>query len=99
VPPAGTTTATAAFAGDVNYQPSNTTTPFTITREQTTIAYNGDTVILNGNTLHASAVLTEDDSTPYPGRCCVVRTRGVDEPRSALKSDARGDFFKYCGDA
>jgi hypothetical protein len=64
--PAGTTTATAAFAGDVNYQPSNTTAPFTITREHTTIAYNGDSVILNGNTLHASAVLTEDDSTPYP---------------------------------
>ena len=64
--PASTTTAAAAFAGDVNYQPSNTTTPFTITREHTVIAYNGDTVILNGNTLHASAVLTEDDSTPYP---------------------------------
>ena len=63
---AGSTTASAAFAGDTNYQPSDTTTPFTITREQTAIAYNGDTVILNGNTLHASAVLTEDDSTPYP---------------------------------
>ena len=64
--PAGTTTATASFAGDVNYQPSNTTTPFTVTREQTAIVYNGDTVILNGNTLHASAVLSEADSTPYP---------------------------------
>ena len=64
--PAGTTTATASFAGDGNYQPSNTTTPFTITREQTAIVYNGDTVILNGNTLHASAVLSEADSTPYP---------------------------------
>ena len=64
--PAGTTTATASFAGDGNYQPSNTTTPFTVTREQTAIVYNGDTVILNGNTLHASAVLSEADSTPYP---------------------------------
>lgn len=64
--PAGATTATASFAGDTNYQPSNTTTPFTVTREQTALAYNGDTVILNGDTLHASAVLTENDSTPYP---------------------------------
>ena len=64
--PAGTTTATASFAGDGNYQPSNTTTPFTVTREQTAIVYNGDTVILNGNTLHASAVLSEADATPYP---------------------------------
>ena len=64
--PAGTTTATASFAGDTNYQPSNTTTPFTVTREQTALTYNGDTVILNGDTLHASAVLTENDTTPYP---------------------------------
>ena len=64
--PAGGTTATASFSGDANYQPSDTSTPFNVTREQTAIAYNGDTVILNGNTLHASAVLTEGDSTPYP---------------------------------
>lgn len=73
--PAGTTTATAAFAGDTNYQPSNTTTPFTVTREQTALTYTGDTVILNGNTLHASAVLTENDTTPYPvlaGRVVVL---------------------------
>lgn len=67
--PAGAYTVTASFAGDVGSQPSSASTVFTVTREQTSLDYTGDTVILNGGTAHLSAVLTEDDGTPAtPGR-------------------------------
>lgn len=62
--PAGGYTVTAAYAGDAGSQPSSDSTPFTVTREQTSLTYTGDTVILDGGTLHASGLLTEDDGAP-----------------------------------
>ena len=62
--PAGAYTVTASFAGDAGSQPSSATTAFTVTREQTSLTYTGDTVILNGGTLHASGLLKEDDGAP-----------------------------------
>jgi len=62
--PAGPYTVTASFAGDAGAQPSTDSEPFTVTREQTSLTYTGGTVILNGGTLHASGLLTEDDGAP-----------------------------------
>jgi Big-like domain-containing protein len=68
--PAGSYTLVAAFAGDVDYLPSSASTPFTVTREETTTAYSGPTVILGGS---GAATLTarlqedganDDDSDP-----------------------------------
>jgi hypothetical protein len=59
---------TASFAGDGNYEASSDSKTFTIKREETTLSYTGDTVILNGGTAHASGVLREDGSAPIAGR-------------------------------
>jgi len=74
--PAGGYTAAASYAGDPVTQPSSSSVPFTVTREQTSLGYTGDTVILNGGTLHASGVLTEDDGTPAIAGRSVTFTLG-----------------------
>jgi hypothetical protein len=61
---AGDYTATASFAGDAGFQSSSDSKTFTVTREQTSLTYTGDTVIQNGGTAHASALLKEDDNAP-----------------------------------
>jgi uncharacterized repeat protein (TIGR01451 family) len=40
----------------------------TVTREETTLSYTGDTVIANGGTATLSALLLEDGATPIAGR-------------------------------
>jgi hypothetical protein len=72
----GPYTVTASFAGDGLLQASNASSPFTITREETTLDYTGDTVIANNTTAHLSGVLLEDDTTPIAGRT-VVFTLGT----------------------
>jgi hypothetical protein len=62
--PAGGYTVAASFAGDAGSQPSSDSRAFMVTREQTSVTYTGGTVILNGGTLHASALLKEDDGAP-----------------------------------
>ncbi len=59
---------TASFAGDPTYQPSSSATTFTITREQTTTAYTGPLVILQGGSgVTLSARMLEDGTTaPVP---------------------------------
>ena len=74
--PAGVYTVTAAFAGDAGSQPSSDTKAFTVTREQTSLQYTGDTVIANGGTMHASAVLREDDGSPAIAGRSVTFTLG-----------------------
>ena len=59
---------TSTFSGDANYEASSTSTQFTVTTEETTLTYNGDTTIADGGTAHMSAVLTEDGTTPIGGR-------------------------------
>ncbi|HXH28601.1 MAG TPA: hypothetical protein VNL37_06110 [Candidatus Polarisedimenticolia bacterium] len=61
-------TVTASFAGSGLYEPGSTSAPFTITREETTLSYTGDTVIANGTTAHLSGVLLEDGLVPIAGR-------------------------------
>ncbi|MGB9474317.1 MAG: Ig-like domain-containing protein [Candidatus Udaeobacter sp.] len=72
----GPYTLTANFAGAGLFQPSNTSTPFTITKEETTLSYTGDTVIANNTTAHLSGVLLEDGTVPIAGRT-VVFTLGT----------------------
>jgi hypothetical protein len=74
--PAGVYTITATFAGDAGSQPSSDTKAFTVTREQTSLQYTGDTVIANGGTMHASAVLREDDGSPAIAGRSVTFTLG-----------------------
>jgi len=72
----GSTTVVANFAGAGLEQPSQTSVPFTITKEETTLSYTGDTVIANGFTAHMSGVLLEDGLVPIVGRT-VVFTLGT----------------------
>ena len=74
--PAGVYTVTATFAGDAGSQPSSDTQAFTVTREQTSLRYTGDTVIANGGIMHASAVLREDDGSPAIAGRSITLTLG-----------------------
>lgn len=65
----GGVTVGASYAGDGGYLASSAgPVAYTITREQTTLAYTGDTAIANGGTAHLSGVLKEDGTTPIAGR-------------------------------
>ena len=72
----GNTTVVAAFAGSGLELPATTSVPFTITREETTLSYTGDTVIANGFAAHMSGVLLEDGVVPIMGRT-VIFTLGT----------------------
>ena len=74
--PAGDYTVTASFTGDAGSQPSSDSKAFKVTREQTSLIYTGDTVIANGGTAHASAVLKEDDGSPAIAGRSVMFTLG-----------------------
>ncbi len=69
-------TVTASFAGDAGTQPSSDNRAFSVTREQTSLSYTGDTVIANGGTAHASALLKEDDGSPAIAGRSVTFTLG-----------------------
>lgn len=67
--PAGPVTLTSAFAGDATYLPATASTPFTITKEQTTLVYTGDTgLIANGRSARLAGVLKEEGVVPIAGR-------------------------------
>lgn len=68
----GPYTVTATFAGDARYKASSTSTPFTITKEETTTTYTGPTVIANGVSTHFTAVLKEDGTVPIQGRSMTI---------------------------
>ncbi len=63
---AATTSVETAFAGDDLYLPSSDSDPFTITRENLTFAYTGDTLVALGNTPVLSVQATQEDDG-YPG--------------------------------
>jgi hypothetical protein len=67
----GLYTVGASFAGAGNYQASSASKGFTITKEETTLSYTGDTVIANNTTAHLSGVLLEDGFVPIAGRTVV----------------------------
>jgi hypothetical protein len=68
----------AAFGGIFGVDAgTSASAPFSVTREETAIAYTGDTVIATGETAHMSGVLLEDNVTPIVGRT-VTFTLGTD---------------------
>jgi hypothetical protein len=62
----GLYTVIANFAGSGNFQGSSNSAPFTITREETTLSYTGDTIVGNGNPAHMSGTLLEDGNAAVP---------------------------------
>lgn len=70
---AGTYSITASFAGDIDYEASSDTKSFVITREQTTTAYTGPQVILQGQPVTLAGQLLEDGVTPIQGRTLTLR--------------------------
>jgi hypothetical protein len=69
---AGPSTITAGFAGDVSTEPSSASAAFTITREETSLAYTGPARIANGEPTHLSSVLKEDGVSPISGRTVTI---------------------------
>jgi uncharacterized repeat protein (TIGR01451 family) len=65
---AGGYTLHADYAGDATHAASSTTAAFTITREETALAYTGPKHVANGVPATLSGVLTEDGTTPIAGR-------------------------------
>jgi len=66
--PAGSYPLVVSFAGGPGFAASSKSTTFTVTKEQTTLVYTGDTLVANGTTATLSGVLTEDATTPIAGR-------------------------------
>jgi hypothetical protein len=65
---AGSYTVTASFGPDTDYVNASTSAPFTITKEETTLAYTGPTVILAGSSgATLSAQLVEDGANDNDG--------------------------------
>ena len=75
--PAGSYTVKASFAGDAGHESSEVARPFTITREQTSLTYTGDTVIANGGRARLAGVLREDDGAPPTTGRSIVFTLGT----------------------
>jgi Bacterial Ig-like domain (group 3) len=73
---AGSYTITASFAGDTTYLPSSDQKAFTITKEETTTAYTGPTVLL-GSSATLQGTLLEDGTTPIAGRTLTLGVGGV----------------------
>ena len=65
---AGPFTVAASFTGDGNYVASADSKAFTVTKEETTTAYTGPTVIAQGNPVTLSGRLLEDGVAPIAGR-------------------------------
>jgi hypothetical protein len=65
---AGAYPLTAGFAGDASDTPASATTGFTVTLEETTLAYTGPDRAANGRPLTVSGVLKEDGTAPISGR-------------------------------
>ena len=87
----GSYTVTASFAGDTVYAGSSDSTPFDLTREETTLTYTGPTVILaNASSLTVSAQLLEDGTDPpSPSGQTVAFTLGAQSCSGTV--DASGD--------
>jgi hypothetical protein len=64
----GSYTVTATFLGNGNFQASSASAAFTITKEETTLSYTGDTVIANNTLAHMRGVLLEDGVVPIASR-------------------------------
>lgn len=72
---AGTYPLTGTFAGDttqpLELMPSNGSSSFVVTLEESNLTYSGPTVAQNGQPLTLSGILTSDDTNPIVGRTVV----------------------------
>jgi hypothetical protein len=92
--PAGSDSLKAAFtSANPIYLDSSATLPtgLTVTREQTTLSYTGDTVIANGGTATMSGTLLEDGVKPIAGRTVTFTLgSGVTQQSCGAVSNANG---------
>jgi hypothetical protein len=87
----GTGTLTATFAGTSADQASTASAPFTITTEETTIAYAGATTFQRGSSATLTAALAEDGATPIGGRSITLTLGSGNSAQSCgAKTDATG---------
>ncbi|MEU5694335.1 choice-of-anchor P family protein [Actinosynnema sp. NPDC020468] len=88
---AGVYPLTATFAGDAVHQATTDTVAFTVTREQTTLTYNGALKFANGTPATLAAILAEDGVTPIAG-ATVELTAGTGSTRQSCTAatDAAG---------
>jgi len=71
-------TVTASFAGDARHKPSSASRAFTVTREETAIAYTGGTTSDFDDPVIVSARLSEDGVAPLAGRNLTFTLAGTD---------------------
>lgn len=64
----GSTTVSVSYGGSDQFLPVSQSLPFTVGPEQTALVYQGDSTFINGTSGTLAAVLTEDGTTPLPGR-------------------------------
>ncbi|WP_127355173.1 sialidase family protein [Actinacidiphila soli] len=87
----GSTTITASFAGNSTTSGSTASATFTITKEETSLAYTGPGRIANGTPVHLSGTLTEDDAPPIAGRqVSFVLGTGASQQTCTGTTDAAG---------
>jgi hypothetical protein len=91
----GPYTVTASFAANGNFQASSASASFTITKEETTLSYTGDTIIANNTTAHLSGVLLEDGTVPIVGRT-VVFTLGTGATAQTCTGTTDGSGTAAC---
>ncbi len=91
--PAGPFTATGVFAGDGDYITSTTSSPFIVTKEETTTVYTGSTVIAQGNPVTLSGRLLEDGTVPIAGRTLTLTLASGTVSQTCVTgaTDASGD--------
>ncbi|MBF9069219.1 choice-of-anchor P family protein [Streptacidiphilus fuscans] len=88
---AGETTVTATYPGTAQILPSHASTPFTVNREETTLAYTGPTHFANGVPATLEGVLKEDGATPIAGRTVsIVIGSGTTQQSCTGTTDASG---------
>lgn len=77
-----------SYAGGTAYDPASASAGFTITREETTTAYTGPLVILQGKAVTLTGRLLEDGVTPIQGRTLTLR---LGAQSCSGTTDANGD--------
>ena len=69
---AGTYPLTVVFAGDARFGAATASTTFTVTKEETKVAYTGATTLRNGESAELAATLTADGVRPLSGRALTL---------------------------
>jgi hypothetical protein len=97
----GSYSVTASLAGDATHAPISTTVPFTVTPEETTLAFTGTTLaavpIANTGPATVSAVLKEDGSTaPAPAGQPITLTLGSGSSAQSCQGTTKADGSVSC---